>query len=307
MTCQTILFVILAFLSIVNANLEQVTDEELEKLIGNEKFVIALFRSETCSECDELEAQLSSIREDLVDSLNAWVVKAVASQLKTNFTATNNPAKPLVVYFRHGIPMLYDGPLNDEVMIDTFVQNQESGVTHLNDDSFEHLTQAASGATTGDWFVMFYRDDCDPCLKFLAKWEYIATQLKGRINLAKVNIMADGISTGSRFFVEQVPTYLFFRQGKVYQYSLDNYETQAFKDFALGWYKNAPSKSVPVPKTPFDELVDRSVFVLKENPLILPVAGGALLLILIVTLIKSLKGTKPEKTTKAKKNTKKAD
>lgn len=39
-------------------------------------------------------------------------------------------------------------------MIDTFVQNQEPGVTHLNDDSFEHLTQAASGATTGDWFVM---------------------------------------------------------------------------------------------------------------------------------------------------------
>lgn len=65
--------------------------------------------AETCSDCDELEAQLSSIREDLVDSLNAWVVKAVASQLKTNFTATNNPAKPLVVYFRHGIPMLYDG------------------------------------------------------------------------------------------------------------------------------------------------------------------------------------------------------
>lgn len=46
------------------------------------------------------------------------------------------------------------GPLNDEVILETFVQNQEPAVNNLNDDSFEHLTQAASGATTGDWFVM---------------------------------------------------------------------------------------------------------------------------------------------------------
>jgi len=45
-------------------------------------------------------------------------------------------------------------------------------------------------------------------MKFKAKWEYIATQLFGRINLATVNIMEDGISTGSRFGVQNVPTFL---------------------------------------------------------------------------------------------------
>lgn len=49
--------------------------------------------------------------------------------------------------------MILEGPISDEAILETFVQNQESGVNHLNDDSFEHLTQAASGATTGDWFV----------------------------------------------------------------------------------------------------------------------------------------------------------
>ena len=130
--------------------------------------------TESCTECDDVEAQLSSIREDLVDSLNAWVVKSVSSPLKSNFTTAKDSGKPLVVYFRHSVPMLYDGilkplcnnihsiitsflkpgPLNDEVILETFVQNQEPTVAHLNDDSFEHLTQAASGATTGDWFVM---------------------------------------------------------------------------------------------------------------------------------------------------------
>ena len=58
------------------------------------------------------------------------------------------------------------------------------------------------------FFYYSYRDDSETSMKFQAKWEYIASQLKGRINLAKVNIMADGISTGSRFGVEQVPTFL---------------------------------------------------------------------------------------------------
>jgi hypothetical protein len=31
-----------------------------------------------------------------------------------------------------------------------------SEVVTLTDESFEHLTQAATGATTGDWFVKFY-------------------------------------------------------------------------------------------------------------------------------------------------------
>ena len=39
-------------------------------------------------------------------------------------------------------------------MLETFLQNTESRMNYLNDDTFEHLTQAASGATTGDWFVM---------------------------------------------------------------------------------------------------------------------------------------------------------
>ncbi|XP_046453419.1 uncharacterized protein LOC124201020 [Daphnia pulex] len=309
MTCRSILFLFLSSLVINNVlgNLEQVSDVELEKLIANEKFVVALFRGESCKDCDDLESQLSSIREDLVDALNAWVVKAVSSSLVSNFTSGKESVKPLVVYFRHSVPLLYDGPLNDEVMLDTFIQNKDPAVNHLNDDSFEHLTQAASGATTGDWFVMFYRDDCESCMKFQAKWEYIASQLKGRINLARVNIKDDGISTGSRFDVSQVPAFLFFRQGKIFTYDLSNQDSKAFQNFALGWYKNVPSKNVPSPKTPFDELVDRAVFTLKENPWILPAAGVTLLLILIAVGLNAWKSSKTVKPTKTKKSVKKSN
>ena len=45
-------------------------------------------------------------------------------------------------------------------------------------------------------------------MKFRAQWEYIASQLKGRTNLAKIDILNDGISTGIRFDIAQVPTFI---------------------------------------------------------------------------------------------------
>lgn len=48
----------------------------------------------------------------------------------------------------------FTGPINDEFILHSFMDNKEPVVKELVDDNFEHLTQAASGATTGDWFVM---------------------------------------------------------------------------------------------------------------------------------------------------------
>ena len=48
---------------------------------------------------DEYESALGAVREDLVDSLNAWVVKATKSE---NLRKIFNPDKqaPTVVFFR---------------------------------------------------------------------------------------------------------------------------------------------------------------------------------------------------------------
>lgn len=46
------------------------------------------------------------------------------------------------------------GRLNDDDILTMFTENKVPAVKELTDDTFEHLTQASSGATTGDWFVM---------------------------------------------------------------------------------------------------------------------------------------------------------
>jgi hypothetical protein len=42
-------------------------------------------------------------------------------------------------------------------MLETLLAYKETCVKDLTDTSFEHLTQASTGATTGDWLVMFYK------------------------------------------------------------------------------------------------------------------------------------------------------
>lgn len=46
------------------------------------------------------------------------------------------------------------GEPDDAEIYGFFDKNQSPAVKELTDKIFEHITQAATGATTGDWFVM---------------------------------------------------------------------------------------------------------------------------------------------------------
>ena len=48
----------------------------------------------------------------------------------------------------------FSGPMEGDAFAEFVTTNREPRVVALNDASFEHLTQASTGATTGDWLVM---------------------------------------------------------------------------------------------------------------------------------------------------------
>ncbi|KAJ8880142.1 hypothetical protein PR048_016605 [Dryococelus australis] len=138
------------------------------------------------------------------------------------------------------------GPLNDDLILHTFVDNKEPTVRELSDDDFEHLTQASSGATT------VKTSDCVDCRRLQARWEAVGGKVKTRMNVARVNKQTTGAATSRRFDIRSVPAFLLLRQGKMYRYNIPNYDVPSFVAFATDWYKNARMEVVPVPKSPFE-------------------------------------------------------
>ena len=82
-------------------------EAEFFKLITEEHYVVALFCP---TRCEEFEGELTSIREDMIDVMDgdAWVVKLMDSPLVEEY-AVGKTEQPVIVMFRKGLPVIYDG------------------------------------------------------------------------------------------------------------------------------------------------------------------------------------------------------
>jgi len=291
------------FSSVEGDSLETTDDAEFTKLIKEEKYVVALFCPSGQEErCEEYESELASAREDLIDVMegDGWVVKLVDSKEIEKFVVGKTD-KPVVVMFRSGLPVIYNGPANEEVMLEELARMKEPGMRELTDSTFEHQTQAATGATTGDWLVMFFTPGCELCQRLTAALETVGCQQRGRANVASVNKETYGEKTGRRFELGlgDQPDIILFRQGKMYRYNIDKFDPDSLMSFMNGFYKNLPAENIPLPKTPFDDLVQLCVDYLKEYPLL--VSGCASLPVLLCLAFYFLTRSEEQKPRKSKK------
>ncbi|KAL0129464.1 hypothetical protein PUN28_001624 [Cardiocondyla obscurior] len=283
--------------------LEQIHDDKLLKLIKVEEYVIVLFISNDCPDCHIYEKKLAEVvnfHDDLPFLKSIRIFKAVNSQLLQLYS---NAKEPVILFFRHGLPLMYDSTdltpdKENEDIIAMFEENKAPTVKELTDDTFEHLTQASTGATTGDWFIMFYSTDCVECLRMMAKWETVGAKLKHRVNVALVNKATTGISTAKRFNVYNTPQFILFRHGKMYRYETTTYDIAFFISFAKEWYKNIRPEEVPPLPSLFDEYAKLIVAFLYDNPWILKLVSiciGVLVIVLATTKCMKVDETPEEK------------
>ena len=92
----------------------------------------------------------------------------------------------------------------------------------LTDENFEHDTQATTGSTTGDWFLLF----CSPkkvkqCSQegVLDVWDELYGRLAGRASVAYLDIEQSRV-TQKRFKVlhNDLPAIFYISKGKWYRY-----------------------------------------------------------------------------------------
>lgn len=103
---------------------------------------------------------------------------------------------------------------NDDAALDL---SQGKKPIELTDETFEHHTQAATGATTGPWMVMFYAPWCGACRQFGPDFEKLSetNSGEGKPTYARVDCDGDGAGTCRRFRIKSYPTVKFFMSGKM--------------------------------------------------------------------------------------------
>jgi len=186
------------------------------------------------------------------------------------------------------------GEMEDQDMDDTFItmwarDNSHSYLRSLSEENFEHLTQASSGATTGDWLVAFVDEGFQEDLASQLALDTIAAEYKHQLSVALVDINSSP-KLAKRFKVSPLSsaslTLRYFRLEKMYFYEFDRMNFQTLKAFVTGGYRNVRVEKVPGEPTPFDQLVENVVVRLKD--LGYPNFIGTFILILAFTAAMSI-------------------
>ncbi|CAM6085065.1 unnamed protein product [Calypogeia fissa] len=129
-------------------------------------------------------------------------------------------------------------------------------VRGLDDRSFEHETQAATGQTTGSWLVLFTSSGCVTCGDVESTLLRVIPKLNGGLPIiAKVNISASP-STAKRFDVQKIPQLKLFRDRSMFSYGGQLSEASILSFIEDGW-KGFDREVVPKELTFLDELQDK--------------------------------------------------
>jgi len=137
------------------------------------------------------------------------------------------------------------------VLLVSLLLSRASGeVIELSNDTFEHLTQASTGQTTGKWMVKFYATWCGHCKKLEPVWVALDTELKENhsefgINVANVDAIKN-YDLAKRFHVQGYPLLLYFAQGRMYRYQ-GSRDLESLVEFVTEGYKKDNGDAVPPP------------------------------------------------------------
>ncbi|XP_015758482.1 PREDICTED: thioredoxin domain-containing protein-like [Acropora digitifera] len=173
----------------------------------------------------------------------------------------------------------------------------DNSVKILNDESFEHLTQASTGATTGDWFIVFSFTDKDPeCTECKKADEAIAKaqeKLSHKLNFALV-LPPKSKLTLKRFDVARWPHVILLKQGKQYTYSEGKIDEESFIRFIEKGYELAASQPVPPPIGKFDIFIEglmddiKHMIQLRKNAAAVIFFAGVLFGLMLTPVLKLL-------------------
>uniref|UniRef100_T1IUX9 Uncharacterized protein n=1 Tax=Strigamia maritima TaxID=126957 RepID=T1IUX9_STRMM len=268
-TPSTQLF-ILCFMLLMNVctcskanSLEIVSSTQLTDIITKSSFTVVLLVQNEAT--IEAESSLLQLKEELETQLQSSVIKLIQpADIIQKFRIQKLPS---ILFFRRDKPVIFDGPFNADDIFDWILQSKEIQVQVLTDDTFEHLTQAGTGATTGDWLVLFCNLTEQLCTSLQPIWDSVSSRISARLNVAFVDTFQN-TKLITRFKIEKIPEIIFFRLGKMYRYTNNKHDISFITSFATKWFRDTKAEKVPLLPSAFDNLIDG--ITIMDDPVMFP-------------------------------------
>ncbi|XP_018496108.1 uncharacterized protein LOC100908176 [Galendromus occidentalis] len=235
--------------------------EEFDEIVRNQPYaMVVISKRSGCPSCERYEKILQENLKEMEDMYQcSLTIVRDNAELVERYGIERIPR---VMFFREGIPAIYNSPeLLPSDLLYWVHKARDARVQILDDTIFEHLTQATTGATTGDWLVAFVSAET-PALR--AKFEGLQATFMGYATNVAIVDYVQNVNLKKRFKIKE-NTVLFFKQGKMYRFMGSKWDAKALVDFVAQYYKHVKAEKIPLESSLFDYVLDTSVRLVREN------------------------------------------
>ncbi|CAG0892261.1 unnamed protein product [Darwinula stevensoni] len=204
--------------------IEEVTDEMLDKLIQEQPFLAVLFYEKDDSEDQGILGELENIDDECDENGIAFVKIDDRDEAKEY----GIDHLPTLIYFENGIPSIYEGDLSneEEVLKWLLLQKAEDTIEEVTDEMLENLIKDFNYIV-----VYFTGEECDEgeeCHRILEELENIDDETD---DLGIQFVTTDDLDVAKKYGVSKFPAIVLFRNGEplLYDGPLDD------EDQVLAW------------------------------------------------------------------------
>ncbi|XP_026322360.1 uncharacterized protein LOC113231978 isoform X1 [Hyposmocoma kahamanoa] len=223
--------------------IEDVTDEMLDKLIKDGKTVAVLFYDNNDRKSQKVLNELENI-DDECDQLGIAFVKIDNDDEAKEYGIEKVPA---LLYFEKGIPTYYEGNLEEEDKVLQWLRYQieSDEIEDITDEMLDMIIDKMQYVA-----VLFYDKDQKKSQKILAELENIDDECDQN-DIAFVKI--DDDKEAKEYGIESIPTMVFFEKGIPHIYEGDLMK----EDELFGWLLHQKRHS-EIPEVT-DEMMDKLI------------------------------------------------
>ncbi|XP_012535508.2 uncharacterized protein LOC105836192 isoform X2 [Monomorium pharaonis] len=227
--------------------IEEVNAKILSKIVEETDFVAVLFYKPDCKKCLKALQELENI-DDEADQLGIGFVKIADEELADEY---NLGPLPVLVYYRHQIPVIYEHELSrEEDVLEWLVANKSTGD---EEDVIEDVTAKTLNTLIGNidnLVVLFYDHGDEDSMQVLNELEKIDDDCdKHGIQFVKI----DDEKAAEEFGIDDLPAIVYFEKQipNVYDGDVEN------EDEILEWLLSQLEKDEIEDVT--DEMLDRLI------------------------------------------------